>query len=254
MEIIADVGPGRLLIIWLVVLLASVLRAFTGFGFALAAVPVFSLFIPPTESVVLIVLMTLTLSLLSLPTYRGVVAVRPLVPLLVMLLIGTALGAFLLPLISVAQFQLWAGLSVILAGVGLTFFQPSKRFDSPFPGWVAGLVAGLMNGALAIPGPPLIIYTMLVEREPRRGRAMLMTILLGCSLLALVAYVAAGFFQLQSVVYFLLSLPALYAGNTLGNRLFLRHGDALYRRIALLTLLAIGLVTSLRAVLSGFTA
>ena len=56
------------------------------------------------------------------------------------------------------------------------------------------------------------------------------------------------------MVYFLLSLPALYAGNTLGNRLFLRHGDALYRRIALLTLLAIGLVTSLRAVLSGFTA
>ena len=41
-------------IIWIVVILAAVLRSFTGFGFALAAVPAFSLFLSPIQAVVLV--------------------------------------------------------------------------------------------------------------------------------------------------------------------------------------------------------
>jgi uncharacterized membrane protein YfcA len=248
-ELIADIGITHLLLIWSVVAFASVLRAFTGFGFALAAVPVFSLFLPPTESVVLGAVLTLTLSLMSLRTYWGVVPLRPLAPLLLMALLGTAVGAAVLTVISVVQFQLWAGLAVILACIGMTIFQPSVRRTTPLAAGITGLIAGLMNGLLAIPGPPLIIYAMLTEPQPGRSRALLMTILLVTALLGLASYGAAGFVELKSLGYFVVAVPALYAGNRLGNYLFLHFGDALYRHIALAALLAVGVTTILRALL-----
>lgn len=225
------------------------LRSFTGFGFALAAVPVFSLILSPTESVVLSVSLTLSISLLGLRTYWGVIRLRPMLPLVLLALLGTAIGTASLTVISASQFQLWVGLSVIIACVGLTFFRPSTRVNSPVLTSFTGLLSGLMNGALAIPGPPMIVYAMLTEPEPKRSRALLMTYFMASSLLALASYGAAGFIKLQSFWYFLLAFPALYVGDKLGYYLFQRFGDALYRRIALAGLIAVGVTITLRALL-----
>jgi uncharacterized membrane protein YfcA len=80
-EIIADIGIAELLAIWLTALFASVLRAFTGFGFALTAVPVFALFLAPVEAVVLSASLTLLSSLLTMRTFWAVVPLRPMLPL-----------------------------------------------------------------------------------------------------------------------------------------------------------------------------
>jgi uncharacterized membrane protein YfcA len=247
MENFADIGVTRLLLVWAVVVFASVLRSFTGFGFALAAVPVFSVFLPPTEVVVLTALLTCSIGLMSLPSFWGVVPLRPLVPLLVMAVPGTAAGTMLLSLVSAAQFQLGVGLSVILACAGLGFFRMSTQRRVPLLGGVAGLLSGLMNGAMAIPGPPLIVHALLTESQPRRSRAMLMMLFLVSALLALAFYAASGFVDLRSTAYFVLAFPALYAGHRLGNRLFHRFGETLYRRVALAALLAVGVSTVLRA-------
>ena len=49
-EILAGTEISTLTLLWGVIILAAILRAFTGFGFGLAAVPVFSLFMPPGRS------------------------------------------------------------------------------------------------------------------------------------------------------------------------------------------------------------
>jgi uncharacterized membrane protein YfcA len=115
--------------------------------------------------------------------------------------------------------------------------------------WLAGLLSGLMNGALAIPGPPIIIYAMLTELDPIRSRALLMAFFLASSAFALIAYAVAGVIELQSVKYYLLSIPALVGGDWLGSRLFDRYGRSLYRKVALLALAALGVSITLRALL-----
>jgi uncharacterized membrane protein YfcA len=104
-----------------------------------------------------------------------------------------------------------------------------------------------MNGALAIPGPPMIVYAMLTEVEPRRSRALMMTFFMASSLLALATYGIAGMINLQSFWYFLFAFPVLYLGDKLGTYLFLRFGDDFYRRIALFSLAAVGVSITLRA-------
>jgi uncharacterized membrane protein YfcA len=231
------------------VLIASVLRSFTGFGFALAAVPVFSMFLPPAEAVVLSSSLALAIGLLSLPSYWGVVSVREMAPLVSMSLLGTMLGAAVLTGLSVALFQLWVGFSVLFACIGITLSRPARPWNSRFLTCATGLLSGLMNGALAIPGPPMIIYAMLTEFEPRRSRALLMTFFLVSAFLALVSYTVAGMVNLQTLLYFALAFPMLYLGDKLGTGLFLRFGDAFYRRVALFGLAAIGVAITLRALL-----
>lgn len=211
--------------------------------------PAFSLFLSPAEAVVLSSSLALAISLLSLPSYWGVVSLREMAPLVSMSWLGTMVGAAILTGISVGLFQLWVGLSVLLACIGITVSRPVKPWSGRLLAWGTGLFSGLMNGALAIPGPPMIIYAMLTEFDPRRSRALLMTFFMISALLALGSYAVAGMVNLQSLGYFLLAFPVLYLGDKLGTSLFLRFGGAFYRRVALLGLAAIGLSITLRAVL-----
>ena len=126
-ELTADIGVLLLLLIWSVVIFASILRSFTGFGFALTAVPVFALFLTPLESVVLSAALTLTSNLIGVRTYWGIVPLKPMLPLVFMATIGTAIGTVILAFISPAQFQFWAGISVIIACVVLIFFKPTTH-------------------------------------------------------------------------------------------------------------------------------
>ena len=146
----------------------------------------------------------------------------------------------LLSRISPVQFGLSIGLSVIVASLILSVCRP--RHCAPAPGLssVTGLVSGLMNGAFAIPGPPVIIYAMATQPDPARGRALLMTFFLFSALLALAFYSVAGFVTASSPWLFLAAFPAMYVGDKLGYYLFRRFGAALYRRVALVVLFAVG--------------
>ena len=240
-ELLAGTELARLLLVWGVVVMAAVLRAFTGFGFALAAVPVFSLFMPPTQAVVLSSSLALAISLLTLRSYWGRYPLRPMLPLLVMLLLGTVCGVLLLDSLSPREFRLWIGLAVILACLSLAFYRPRHTEPRPGLGGLAGLASGLLNGAFAIPGPPVIIYAMATEPDPTRSRALLMTFFLFSALLALTSYTVAGFVTPLSPWLFLLAFPAMYVGDKLGHFLFHRFGSAFYRRVALAMLFGIGL-------------
>ena len=247
--ILGAVSPLELALVWGVVVFAAVMRAFTGFGFALTAVPVFALFMPPTQAVVLSASLTLAVSLLTLKTYWGKYPLAGMAPMIGMAAIGTMIGAAALTHISPQQFKLWIGVSVILACIGLTFYRPTRQHSSKLWGGVSGIASGLMNGAFAIPGPPVIIYAMAAEPEPARSRALLMIFFLFSAVVGLASYSVAGFVNASSHWLFMLAFPAMYLGDKLGYRLFRRFGTSLYRRVALVVLFVVGVSITWNAML-----
>ncbi|MDC0173241.1 sulfite exporter TauE/SafE family protein [Gammaproteobacteria bacterium] len=127
-ELTATIGALELLLIWSVVIFASILRSFTGFGFALTAVPVFSLFLTPLESVVLSAALTLTSNLIGVRSYWGIVPLKPMLPLVFMAVIGTAIGTMILAVISPTQFQFWGRYIGNNCFCGTDIFQ---AYDTP---------------------------------------------------------------------------------------------------------------------------
>ena len=246
-ELIAAVGLLQLALVAAVVVLAAVLRAFTGFGFALAAVPVFSLLMSPAQAVVLSASLAFAISLLTIRTYWGSYPLTAMAPLLAMALAGTGVGVLVLTALSGEQFQLYIGVAVLLACLALTFYRSGRLRPGPWRGAAAGVVSGLLNGAFAIPGPPVILYAMATEPDPARSRSLLLTFFLFSSAGALVMYAVAGLVTTLSLWLFLLAFPAMYVGDKIGYRLFHRHGTTLYRRVALAALYAVGVGIILKA-------
>ena len=246
-DILATLDPVQVLLVWVVIIAAAVLRAFTGFGFGIAAVPAFSLFMAPTDAVVLSVSLALAISLLTLRTYWGQYPLRPLLPMLGVALLGTGAGVLLLRQLELRQFQFLVGLTVIAACLVLSTYRPRPRQPGSGVTAATGLVSGLLNGAFAMPGPPVIVYAMATQPDPARSRSLLMTFFLFSAALALASYGLAGFVTPQSSWLFLLAFPAMYAGDKLGYYLFRRFGAGHYRRVALVVLFAVGVGITARA-------
>jgi len=248
LDTIASIGYSHLTAIWLVVIFAAVMRAFTGFGFALTAVPVFSLFMPPVQAVVLSVLLGLSMSVLTVRTYWGKYPLKDMTPMIVFAAVGTALGTLVLATVSTSVFQLCIGLSVIAASAALSFYKPAPKKSGVGLRSVTGLASGLLNGAFAIPGPPVIIFAVATQTSAVKSRSMLMTFFLFSSVAALVSFTVAGFINPTSMWLFILALPAMYLGDKLGQYLFHHYGNWLYRWVAIAVLFFVGATISLRAI------
>ena len=250
-EMLANFGVQQLILVWTVVVFAAVLRAFTGFGFALSAVPVFSLLMSPVQAVVLSIMLTLAVSLATLKTFWGHFSIKSLLPMISFSLLGTTVGTYFLGFLSVSSFQLWIGLSVIGACAALTFYRPKHTEPSRGLARVVGLLSGLMNGFFAIPGPPVVVYAVATQPNPEKTRALLMSFFLFSAGFGLISTSAAGYVSLGSVWLLIVTFPAMYVGDKLGYWLFKRYGTRLHRRVALGVLFAVGISVTGRALLVG---
>jgi len=246
--LIPDIAPLVLLSIAATVFLANILRAFTGFGFALAALPIFSLVLSPTTSVSLIVLLALAISLQSLNSYRRDIPTKDMTGMIVASAIGTLAGAYLLLLFSPQVFRLAIGIMVMLACFLLLKYKPAPHRAGGALSVGAGLISGLLNGALSIPGPPVIIYSMSVYEKARVARAFLLGFFLFSAIFGLVAYGINGLIGQLELTLFVICYPAMMLGEKVGTSLFEKYGDASHRKIAIAALFAIGLSVAAAAI------
>lgn len=249
-EALFGVDALQLASIFAIVLCAALIRSFTGFGFALVSVPGFSMILPPTEAVSLSASLGLAISCIGLRSFWGVVPIRSTAPVLATVLLGTLLGASLLLLISESLFQLLVGTAIFAACGVLHFLKAPKSSGSRPAAMAAGLASGLMNGALSIPGPPIIAYVMFTENDPVRSRAYLMTFFMLSSAMALVVFISAGFFKLPMLLIVLCALPLLYLSDRIGYALFQRYSSSLYRQASITVLLIMGVSLIANALLS----
>ncbi|MCW0181612.1 MAG: sulfite exporter TauE/SafE family protein [Zavarzinia sp.] len=225
---------------------AAVLRAFSGFGFALAAMPLLVLVIDPARAVVLCALLSLAAGLKNLrPSLRESDRVL-LKPLLIGSLIGTPLGVAVLDWLPADVMKLLIGFGVLGSAILLwrtgVMSGAGRRLALP-----VGLSAGFMGGALAIPGPPIVVFLLGTEPDARKARATLMAFFNVSAMISLAGYGVTGKIDEISPLQFGLALPCLLLGDWLGVKLFERYGAAHHRRISLLILALIGVTATLNA-------
>ncbi len=236
-----DLSIDLVVTIWGAVALASILRAFTGFGFALAAVPIFTWVLAPSSAVVLSASLVSATSALRFPSFKNALPQRNVIGLLISLVVFSSVGVVFLSSLDRSKFQLLAGIILLLACVLLVFSERFSLAGSRAKDIFTGSAAGLLNGLLSMPGPPLIVYVLATEKDPAQSRALLMTLLLVSALLALANFAWMGFVTLDSLWLFLLAWPVMLLGDRMGNHWFARYGSTQYRRVAISVLVLIAL-------------
>ena len=223
--------------------IAGVMRGFSGFGAALTIAPVLALAVGPRAAIPAILLLMLVTSAQLAPRAIRDVNWTTVVPLSVGGVVGILIGAWLLIVVDPELVRKSISATVIFfAMVMLTGWRYRGSIGpavSAFAGWLGGLISGVA----AAGGPAVIIFLLAGPESAARNRAAIILYFIFTQAVALVAYGVGGLITLKTLWIALPMLPTIVLGTWIGERMFGRASDRLYRRIALAFLLAIGLST-----------
>ncbi|MEH7830025.1 sulfite exporter TauE/SafE family protein [Gemmobacter denitrificans] len=231
--------------------LGALARALTGFGFALLAVPLLSLKLDLPSAVCLAILLQVAMVPRDLLTGRGKIERRYLLLLLagalpavpvgqaVLLAIPTdAARVILAPLILIAILMRagWRGFTLLIA-------------QAPAP--VAGMLAGLMAGLVAMPGPPVVLHALSRGLDAEKIRSTLVLFFGILSICSLSTMIAAGVIDRDLLALAVMALPLMLLVDFVGKTLAARIPREMFERTSV-GLLVVSAAVAIGSVLQAY--
>src|SRR3569623_550736 len=236
----------------LAVAIASFVRGLTGFGFAIVATPLLALVYPPVIAVPIATLLQIPSGLPTVirdwpdtnfkaATTAWLGGVPALIP-----------GVFLVGSMSPEIMRLVVGAAVVFSTIALTFGKKLDREPKPFELVGAGALSGLMQGAVAMAGPPVILLILSSSWTAARCRATLSFTFLLLGTARLVFATIHGLVTKESLIIAVATLPGLLLGQAIGSALFVRVYAKRYRSISTICVAIAGLLVVIRGLVSLF--
>lgn len=244
----ATLTPGFVGTALAVVLIAALLRGFTGFGFALAAVPLLGMFMAPAHVVPIAIALQLLGGLCDLRRASRDCHWPSLRWLIVGAAIGSPIGALVLdvapaPVARIIIAAITAG-AVWLLGRGFTFPAVPPRLATA----AVGLIAGTFNGLAAMPGPPVVVYYISGPFGRVAARASLLVFFLATSIAALASVAMVGLIDARTFWLSALAFPVMLVGTWIGERGFRRSTDVMHRQVSIASLGVIALGSAIKGI------
>lgn len=234
------------------VTLASFVRGLTGFGFAIVATPLLALVYAPAMAVPLATLLQIPSGLPTVTrdwsdtdfraaTTAWLGGVPALIP-----------GIYMVGAISADTMRLLVGAAVVFSTVALAFGTKLNRDPRSHELVCAGALSGLMQGAVAMAGPPIILLILSSTWSAARCRATLSFVFLLLGSVSLIFGAIHGIVTMQSVAIAALTVPGLLLGQWFGTYLFERIDGKRYRGISVICVAIAGVLVVLRGLISYF--
>jgi uncharacterized membrane protein YfcA len=229
-----------------VIFIAAIVRGYSGFGFAMIGVAGISLTAPPDVAIPTVLILEVIVGLLLLPPVIRQIEWRPVLTLLAGAIVLTPIGAIVL--IRIPADLARVGIAIVIALAAILLLR--SKGTRPAPGDAAtvgvGGIAGLLNGAFGISGPPIALFFLGTERGAHVSRASMMACFLALDLVAVASFGVGGLIDRDVLITVLFCLPALAIGSWIGHRLFHGSDTSKFRTRVLWILLVLALVTAAR--------
>ena len=226
----------------LVVAVASFVMGLAGFGIALVSLAFLPFLMPPATAVVVVTIYAAAFALAIFVPLRRDFLPASVVDLVIGTVVGTPLGVWALASLPASVLNRLIG-AMLLVAVGLEWrgLYPERLAGRPW-GLGAGLLAGVIGGAVGTPGPPVILYATTQGWSPRTIKANLQAFFVVNQVVILAGYWWAGLLT-REVWRFtaVFALPAI-VGVALGIALFSRVDHVRFRRIVFALLFVSGAV------------
>ena len=232
-----------LLGIALVSLLAFVVRGLTGFGSSMIGIGAGSMLLPPAQVVPAFLALELLTTVNLLPGVWRSIDWRSLRWVMAGCALTTPLGLLLLAGLPANPMRLLVsacllGIALLMLG-GLAQRLAPQRTPGPAGALAVGGLAGVLNGAAGIGGPPAIVFYF-ATTSVATSRATLIGFFLFTDVYALAWAGGSGLLGDAGWRLIVLALPFSLAGIWLGQRWYRRLDEARLRRAVWWLLAALG--------------
>lgn len=233
----------ELAVVGLVTFFAGLVRGFTGFGSGLMIVPVLSVVVGPLAAVPTVIITHTYTTLQLLPDVRRNWDRTVVVPLCIGGVIGVPLGVYgLVAIDGDLMRRLISGIIIVLTVIMMAGWRYRGRPRTGTSGFVGGL-GGVLSGAAAIGGPPVIIYLLAGPDRAAANRAAFILYFFVIQIVSMVGMWIAGILDWRVAWLCAILTPPLMIGMWLGTNMFHRAGEETFRKVAMGFLLLIGIVT-----------
>ncbi len=223
---------------------AGLVRGFAGFGTALVAMPVATLFLPLPLAIAILGVVDMLIQPLVVPGAWGKADRREVGALALAAIVATPVGVWLLTWVDEGTLR-WA--VALVAAITLLALTSGWRFHGRLtaPGLTAiGAASGLIGGATGLAGPPVILFYLASAAGAATVRANTILFLAAIDVVILVNLSLAGLIDAKSIWLALILFLPYSAALLVGQRLFAPSREKLYRRLAF-TVIAASILTGL---------
>lgn len=238
-------------LVWIaaVVVLAGTAQTVSGFGFALLAVPLMSLFVDPRVAVVVSTLLGAVSSTSQSWIDRHDIDWALTRRLSLSAFVGMPAGLALFIVVDETFLRFFVGGVVLVAAVllvrGFTISHASTRFDAAM-----GAVSGILATSTSTNGPPLVFLMQAKRLPPGPFRATINMVFTVSNAAAITLFAASGKITSTGLVAAAVALPSMFAGLRLGYRVRPRI-DADRFRILVFIMLFLSALSAFTAALLG---
>ena len=221
-------------LIWLVVtvLLAGMVRGFTGFGSALIYLPIAGIFLPPAWVIASLTTIGLFGPWPMFPRAWRQARKGELVRLAVAGAVGIPLGVYLLTKLEPTAFRwLVSGISVATLLALASGWRFRGEITAPLAG-ITGFISGVMGGFVGLSGPPVILLYLSGRKAVEEIRAVILLYLFTTDVVVMTTFWVRDLITLQVFFIGVALVPSYLIGGLIGQRLFDPKRERLFRGVA----------------------
>lgn len=231
---------------WLIavnlVTIAGVTRGFSGFGSAMILAPGLSLLFNPQQVVATVILLEMTASVGLIPTALSKTKWQKVFPMVLTALVMIPIGSYFLVLLDPVLMRRIIGGLILIFVVLLLFgkhiiFKPRIVLSLGI-----GACSGFLTGLTGMGGPPVVLYEFSGKGTSSTNRANLISFFALTQFFALISYWLQGILSFLVIQRFLILLVPFLFSLFLGNFLFKRVSELIFKKIVLGILVIIGFV------------
>ena len=230
-----------------VILLASFVRGFSGFGFSASSVSLLSFIIPPKEIVPIILLLEIVASFFMIPSIWNKINWKFVTYLMVGVIFGTPLGVSLLANLEPKIMHLVISLTVLIFAYLLLKGYKNEKLNHNVSKFFVGGVAGTVNGFGTLAGLPIALYLLIIAAEPAVIRASLAALFFFTDFYALFL---AYFNDILNYTVIYRTLPLILIvpfGVSIGTKLFSGSSNENYKKYVLYFLILVSVFGLIRS-------
>jgi len=238
-----------LIVAFISVFVAGIIRGYSGFGFAMVAVTSISLVLPPIHVVPLVLILEVLASIKLVPQVWKDIDWHSLRWLLAGSLLATPIGVYLLANVPAEPMRISISLMVLVAAILLLYGWAWRRMPGRPLILTTGVTSGILNGAAAIGGPPVILFYLSSPAGVTVSRASIIAYFLGIDVMGLAMASIQGLTTSKTLLMTAVCLFPLYFGITIGSRMFIKTDKESFRHHVLILLIILSIAGLLRGYL-----
>lgn len=223
--------------------IASFIQGVTGFGSALVAMPLVTLYLDLPTAVATSVLIGLVLNSQMAWNYRSQVSKKRILPMAIGLIPGVVFGVTMLHGVSEHDLKIFMAVFLVAYSLYGFFFEKAKPAGlSTLWGYPAGFAAGAIGAAFSTGGPPVVIYTALSGWTKDTIKANLACFFVLTCLCIVIGHAVTGVLTLKVLTLLCVTAPVVYACTRLGIKTSAHLKEHSYRKLLFIMLMLMGLM------------